>query len=77
MPDVITSYEDLVRYSGGGVLPQETLFWIIEYNSINPDFNEIEKYSLLRNECLKHPTDFKSRLNNGVYKIWTTIPRPY
>ena len=78
MPNIITNYEDLVRYSGGGfTLPRETLFWIIEYNSENADFNELEKYSLLRNECLKHPLDFKDRLDNGIYKIWTIIPRPY
>lgn len=75
MPDVITTYEDLINYSdSGGGLSSEILFWIIEYNSKNSDFNENEKYSLLRNECLKHPIDFKERLNNGVYKIWTRIP---
>lgn len=75
MPDIITTYDDLFTYSNNsGGLNRETLFWIIEYNSKNPDFNENEKYSLLRNECLKHPQDFKERLNNGVYKIWTKIP---
>ena len=78
MPDVITSYEDLVRYSASGaVLSRETLFWIIEYNPNNEDYNEFNKYSLLRNECLKHPIDFKERLNNGIYKIWTRTPIVY
>lgn len=78
MPDVITSYEDLVRYSANGaILSRDTLFWIIEYNSNNEDYNEFDKYSLLRNECLKHPLDFKERLNNGVYKIWTRVPIIY
>lgn len=75
MPDIITNYEDLFIYSSNnGSLNREALFWIIEYNSDNPDFNEIEKYSLLRNECLKHPIDFKERLNKGIYKIWTRLP---
>ena len=75
MPDIITNYNDLLTYTGNlTIIGKETLFWIIEYNSNNPDYNEIERYSLLRNECLKHPTDFKERLNNGIYKIWTKTP---
>lgn len=75
IPDVITSYEDLIKYSENGqTLTKESLFWIIEYNSNNLDYNELQKYSLLRNECLQHPLDFKDRLDNGIYKIWTRIP---
>ncbi len=75
MPDTITSYEDLVKYTGNMTsIGRETLFWIIEYNSNNSDYTEAERYSLLRNECLKHPRDFKERLNSGIYKIWTRTP---
>ena len=75
IPDIITSYEDLIRYGGNGqTISYETLFWFIEYNPNNPDYNEIEKYSILRNECLQHPLDFKDRLDKGIYKIWTRIP---
>ena len=75
MPDIITSYEDLVKYTGNMTsIGRETLFWVIEYNSTNPDYTEVERYSLLRNECLKYPRDFKERLNSGVYKIWTRTP---
>lgn len=73
MPDVITTYNDLSNYIENGVFRREMLFWIIEYNSNNYTSSE-EKYSLLRNECLKHPLDFKDRLDNGVYKIWTCTP---
>lgn len=75
MPDVITSYEDLIKYTGSMIsIRRETLFWIIEYNSNNPDYTEAERYSLLRNECLKYPQDFKDRLDSGIYKIWTRTP---
>jgi len=75
MPDVIKTYSMLLNYTGNmTIIGKEALFWIIEYNSNNPDYNEAERYSLLRNECLKHPTDFKERLDNGIYKIWTRIP---
>lgn len=75
MPDIITSYEDLVKYTGNMIsIGRETLFWVIEYNKKNPDFTEAERYSLLRNECLKYPQNFKDRLNNGIYKIWTRTP---
>ena len=75
MPDIITTYNELSNYSSNGKgLNNEMLFWIIEYNSQNPDFDESERYSLLRNECLKHPINFKERLDNGTYKIWTRIP---
>lgn len=75
MFDIITSYEDLINYTKTmSIVGKETLFWIIEYDSKNEDFTEAGRYSLFRNECLKHPQDFKDRLNQGIYKIWTCIP---
>lgn len=68
MPDIITSYEDFINLSKNNF---DSLFWIIEYKNKN----DIERYSLLRTECLQHPTDFNERLNQGVYRIWTTTPR--
>ena len=50
------------------------LFWIVEYSEGNYN-NESQHYSLLRNEILLHPQDFKDRLNNGIYRIWNEIPK--
>lgn len=71
MPEIITNYDDFVFYSNNN---PSALFWIIEYN---PDsiMGEFERYSLIRNECLKYPEHFKDRLNNGIYRIWTVTPR--
>ena len=66
MPNVITNYNDFIIYKNN-----ESLFWIIEYR----EADEVNRYSVMRNECLQHPTDFKDRLNNGVYRIWTITPK--
>lgn len=66
MPDVITNYDDFVMYKNN-----ESLFWIIEYR----EADEVNRYSVMRNECVQHPTNFKDRLNDGVYRIWTRTPR--
>ena len=71
IPEVITNYDDFTFYSGNTI---SSLFWIIEYNSNLIEINDITKYSIMRNECLDHPRDFKDRLNSGVYRIWTVIP---
>ena len=68
MPEIINSYEDFIDFSK---TIKDSLFWIIEYKNID----EIHRYSLLRTECLQHPLDFSQRLNDGIYRIWTTIPR--
>jgi len=79
IPVLITNSQDLQRNL------QETsgsasLFWIIEYsqNELNCDLDTYKttpnRYSLFRNECLSHPQNFKQRLDNGQYRIWTTIP---
>ena len=57
MPDVITNYDDFVMYKNN-----ESLFWIIEYR----EADEVNRYSVMRNECLQHPTNFKDRLNDRV-----------
>lgn len=72
-PDVITSYNMFTTVAFSG----ETLFWIIEYHPTEIGQNWLtspNRYSLLRNECLAHPQDFKDRLNEGKYRIWTTTP---
>lgn len=66
MPNIITNYNDFIIYKNN-----ESLFWIIEYR----EADEVNRYSVMRNECLQHPTDFKDRLNNGVYRIWTITPK--
>jgi hypothetical protein len=68
MPEVIYNYDEFLRYSN---YTTNTLFLIIEYK----DADETERYSILRNECLKHPSDFKDRLNNHIYRIWIETPR--
>ena len=66
MPEVIYNYNEFITYEGNN-----SLFLIIEYR----DADDANRYSLMRNECLNHPTNFKERLNQGVYRIWTTTPR--
>lgn len=81
IPEIITTYEVFESYiTTMGVVP---LFWIIEYNP--KEFNVTNyqdplyisspnRYSIMRNECLKNPLEFKNRLNNGTYRIWTKTP---
>ena len=66
MPEVIYTYSEFQKY-----LQRDSLFWIIEYH----DADEAHRYSLLRNECLMYPTNYKQRLENKVYRIWTVTPR--
>lgn len=66
MANIITNYDDFLAYQS-----YESLFWIIEYRASD----EAHRYSIMRNECLQHPIDFKDRLNNGVYRIWKDIPQ--
>lgn len=67
MPEVIYKYNDFEYYSKEKV---EALFWIVEYRNVS----ETERFSLVRNECLNYPLNFKDRLNEGVYRIWTVTP---
>ena len=72
LPEIITSFEDFQLYTIN--LEQESLFWIIEYNPT--EYTQIEdRYSILRNEILKYPQEFKNRLDIGKYRIWTKTPR--
>lgn len=66
MPDIITNYDVLQSFN-----TPNALFWIVEYKNTD----EINRYSVFRNECLAHPTDYVERLNTGVYRIWTVTPR--
>jgi len=68
MPDVIYTYNEFESY---GKANPAVLFWIVEYRNATG----VEQYSLMRNECLSNPQTYKDRLNNGVYRIWTTTPR--
>lgn len=75
IPNIINSYAIIEDYQ---LVP--SLWWIVEYSQASLGLNKNEyisspkRYSLFRNECLSHPTDFISRLNNGVYRIWTIAP---
>lgn len=71
-PEIITSYEDFQVYNLN--LEQESLFWIIEYNPTEYS-EQKDRYSILRNEILANPQNFKNRLNMGKYRIWTITPR--
>ena len=62
-----------------------SLFWIVEYSpnelgyenkTIEYD-NDLNRYSFLRNECLKHPMNYRERLDNKNYRIWTVVPQDY
>ncbi len=68
MASFISDYNSFLQYGG---LNREALFYIIEYQRYN---NQYERYSILQNEILAHPQDFKERLNNKVYRIWLTVP---
>lgn len=68
IPEIITSYTEFLKYSKQNL---DSLFWIVEYKNTN----EIDRYSLLRKECLQHPLDFGDRLDNHIYRIWTTTPK--
>lgn len=71
IPEIISSYEDFELYNLN--IEQESLFWIVEYN---PNYlNSIaDKYSIMYNEILHNPQNYKERLNNGIYRIWTNTP---
>ena len=69
MPDIITSYEDFKNINQN----EEMTFWIVEYNPNVYDSLD-NKYSILRNEILRHPQDYTTRLDEGIYRIWTITP---
>ena len=68
MPSFINDYNSFLQLGG---LNRDTLFYIIEYQEYNQQY---ERYSILQNEILAHPQDFKERLNNKIYRIWLTVP---
>lgn len=67
------------------VMGSISLFWIVEYSPQELGYQEktneylldLKRYTFLRNECRMHPTDFKERLDKGVYRIWTTTPQDF
>lgn len=72
IPEIISSYEDFELYNLN--IEQESLFWIVEYN---PNYIDsfADKYSIMYNEILHNPQNYKNRLNNNIYRIWTKTPR--
>lgn len=60
-----------------------SLFWIVEYSPQELGYNkktsaydaDLNRYTFLRNECLKNPTNFKERLDAHKYRIWTVVPQ--
>ena len=78
MPDVIRNYDEFLYYQ-----TNSSFFWVVEYspetlgyNAQTHEYNvDSKRYSLFRTECLTRPQDFKDRLDNGAYRIWTTTPR--
>lgn len=81
VPAIIHSFEEFQEASKF-VSGMTSLFWIIEYSPtelgyIDSDsnyLNDINRFSLMRMECLKNPSTFKERLNNKNYRIWTVVP---
>lgn len=85
MPDIITSYKDFLQASRN-ITGLVSLFWVIEYNPKELGFkniydtdyiNSLSRFSLMRNECLEHPNDFSTRLDEHKYRIWTVVPYNY
>ena len=82
IPSLICNFKELLdslNFISGTI----SLFWIVEYSpnelgyegkTIEYD-NDLNRYSFLRTECLKHPTDYQERLNNKQYRIWTVVPQ--
>ena len=77
IPNLILNYNDFLEASR---LSNRlaSLFWIVEYNpdEVNEKNynNSINRFTLMRNECLAHPNDFIDRLNQHIYRIWTDVP---
>lgn len=69
IPKIITSFDVFKNITQN----EQTLFWIIEYNPQTYNSPE-DRYSILRNEILKHPQDYNIRLDNKIYRIWTVTP---
>lgn len=77
---VINTYQDFLTQSSGN---PDALFWIVEYSPNELNFTEDSlaykssplRYSLMRNECLNNPIDFKNRLNQKKYRIWNSTPK--
>lgn len=69
IPEIITSYDVFKNI----IQNEETLFWIVEYNPEVYDLPD-SRYSILRNEILRHPQDYNIRLDEGKYRIWTVTP---
>ena len=67
MPEIITKSTELLALHD-----HPTLYYIVEY--YDKDALSSERYNLLRNEIIEHPTTYIERLDAGVYRIWTTFP---
>lgn len=85
MPEIITNYNDFLQASHS-VTGLVSLYWIVEYNPKELGFqnaydlnyiNSLSRFSLMRNECLEHPDDFFTRLDEHKYRIWTVVPYNY
>ena len=82
VPSLINNFNELLN-SLNLVPGTVSLFWIVEYNPNELGYssktteynNDLNRYSFLRTECLKHPTDYQERLNNKKYRIWTVVPQ--
>lgn len=84
IPFLIQTYQEF-QDSMNLISGISSLYWIVEYSPQELGYsaqtiqynNDVNRYSLLRTECLLHPTSFKERLNNHQYRIWTTVPQDY
>ena len=81
--EIINNYEDFKAYNER-MKDASSLFFVIEYSPESLGYNSYddnqykistERYSLMRNECLKYPQSYNMRLDNHIYRIWTTIPK--
>ena len=84
VPSLINNFNELLN-SLNLVPGTVSLFWIVEYSPNELGYssktteynNDLNRYSFLRTECLKHPADYQERLNNKKYRIWTVVPQDY
>ena len=85
IPEIITNYKDFLEASQR-IKGLVSLFWIVEYSPTELGYsngndsnyiNSLQRYTLMRNECLNHNTDFAERLDQHLYRIWTVMPNMY
>ena len=82
IPDLILTYNEFLEASHL-TTGLASLFWLVEYSPNELGFSSFTdtqylnsplRFSLLRNECLNHPSNYSERLNKGLYRIWTILP---